>query len=121
LGFYHTTAYGRPSLALDLLEEFRHSVIDRLALNLFNQGIVSQDDFRKVAEAGIYLNDSGKRKFFQYYEKVAGKYIGAAATKPVETGVRTRYQNRIKEIVKIISGDEAFKTLSSHADEDFDV
>ena len=64
LGFYHTTAYGRPSLALDLLEEFRHSVIDRLALNLFNQGIMSHEDFRDVPEGGIYLSDSGKKKFF---------------------------------------------------------
>ena len=36
LGFLHQVDYGRPSLALDLIEPFRHPVADRLVLKLVN-------------------------------------------------------------------------------------
>ena len=62
LGFYHATVYGRPSLALDLLEEFRHVLVDRLALNLFNLGILNEEDFYVPPEGGVYLSTSGKKK-----------------------------------------------------------
>jgi CRISPR-associated protein Cas1 len=69
IGFLHGIVYGRPSLALDLVEEFRHPIIDRLTLNLFNNELLTQDDFRPVAENGIYLTEEGIKKFFQLYEQ----------------------------------------------------
>jgi CRISPR-associated protein Cas1 len=45
LGFFHTIQYGRPSLVLDLMEEFRPLIVDRLVLQLVNQGRVTERDF----------------------------------------------------------------------------
>ena len=69
LGFLHGVVYGRPSLALDLVEEFRQPVIDRLTLHLFNHNIITIEDFRKVEQDGVYLTNDGMKKYFQFYEK----------------------------------------------------
>ncbi|MBW1713417.1 MAG: CRISPR-associated endonuclease Cas1, partial [Deltaproteobacteria bacterium] len=46
LGFFHTEAYGRPSLALDILEPLRAPVVDRFTLRSFNLGVLKAEDFR---------------------------------------------------------------------------
>ncbi|RMG21470.1 MAG: CRISPR-associated endonuclease Cas1 [Methanobacteriota archaeon] len=87
LGFYHQVDYGRPGLALDLLEEFRHPLIDRLTATLFNKGVFEQSDFyhpistAKHGERAVYLNTSGKRKFFLHYENALNEI-----TPDVKTG-----------------------------------
>ena len=118
LGFYHATSYGRPSLALDLVEEFRHSFIDHLAIQVFNQGIFSQDDFSRSPEGGVLMNTAGKKKFFQYYEKMAGKYSGAVNVE--SKGFRSKYQSRIHQMMKLICGDKTIEAVITKAGEDFD-
>ncbi len=70
LGFFHTPGFGRCSLALDLMEEFRPLVADRLALNLLNLGILSAGDFQKSDAGGILLTDKARKLFFLEYEKL---------------------------------------------------
>ncbi len=118
LGFYHATEYGRPSLALDLLEEYRHSFIDHLAIQAFNQGIFVETDFSRPAEGGVMLNTAGKKKFFQQYEKMAGRYSGAVA--PEGGGFRSAFQRRVHELAKLVAGDQAITRSSGFIDEDFD-
>ena len=74
LGYYHEPDYGRPSLALDLLEPFRHPLVDRLMLTLFNTGVLDQDDFTDMPAGGVYLSASGKKKFIKQYEQMLGPY-----------------------------------------------
>ncbi len=69
LGYLHGADYGRPSLALDLIEEFRSPVIDRLTLYLINNQIIDVQDFLNIEEKGYYLNENGKKKYFTNYEK----------------------------------------------------
>ncbi len=45
LGVFHTIDYGKPSLILDLMEEWRPLIVDTLAVSLINQGIISKKDF----------------------------------------------------------------------------
>ena len=45
LGFFHAEKYGRPALALDLVEEFRAPVVDSLTLSLFNHHLLDEKDF----------------------------------------------------------------------------
>ena len=47
LGFLHGIRYGRKSLALDIVEEFRQPVIDRMALKLFNKRMLSKYDLKQ--------------------------------------------------------------------------
>lgn len=61
LGFLHTVRPGRAALALDLQEEFRSVVVDRLALTLINRGQVNADDF-EVREGGVVsLTEKGRK------------------------------------------------------------
>lgn len=69
-GFYHADRYGRPALALDLIEEFRGLIVDSLVLNVINREIIGLGDFQKTEEAehGVFLNRHGLRKFFHHYD-----------------------------------------------------
>jgi CRISP-associated protein Cas1 len=60
VGFLHDPHYGRPSLALDLMEEFRPLVADSVCLTLFNQGELSSDEFYSRAK-GTMLTPKGRR------------------------------------------------------------
>jgi len=65
LGFYHHPRYGRPALALDLMEEFRPLVADSLTLSLVNRGELDlQADFLNSSH-GCNLNQHGRRAYWQ--------------------------------------------------------
>ncbi len=61
LGFLHTVRPGRAALALDLQEEFRAVLCDRLALTLINRGQVGSADFDQREGGAVMLNDKGRR------------------------------------------------------------
>jgi CRISPR-associated protein Cas1 len=61
LGFLHAVRPGRAALALDLQEEFRAVLCDRLALTLINRGQVSERDFDLREGGAVMLNDKGRR------------------------------------------------------------
>lgn len=69
LGFLHGIRYGRKSLALDIIEEFRQPIIDRLTLLLFNKRMLGKYDFDFPEEGGVSLNEEGFKKFCAEYEK----------------------------------------------------
>jgi len=68
IGFLHELSYGRPSLALDLVEEFRQPFIDRFTLSLFNNEVFNADDFQPVENDGIYLAKPALKIYFEQYE-----------------------------------------------------
>lgn len=68
LGFYHRPQFGRPSLALDLMEEFRPLIADSTVLNVVNNNILDAKDFQ-LNGTGVALGDRARRKFIQAYEK----------------------------------------------------
>ena len=68
LGFYHQPRYGRPALALDLMEEFRPVIADSVALMLFNNDELNERDFIKTG-IGISLTPAGKKKVVAGYER----------------------------------------------------
>lgn len=70
VGFFHGVDYGRCSLALDLIEEFRAMTIDRLTTNVFNLGVVSTKDFVKSDEGGVLLDSPGRKRFLGEYERL---------------------------------------------------
>ncbi len=64
LGFLHQPRYGRPALALDLMEEFRPLVADSVAISLVNRGEIDPGDFIRAA-SGTFLNEQGRRRFWE--------------------------------------------------------
>lgn len=62
LGYLHAVRPGRAALALDLQEEFRSILADRLALTLINRGQITAEDFDLREGGAVSLNDRGRRK-----------------------------------------------------------
>lgn len=70
LGFLHQVDYGRPSLALDLVEPFRHPVADRFVLTIVNTRVLDESDFQPGGPGrGLFLSPKPMRRYFAEYEK----------------------------------------------------
>ncbi|EPR43460.1 CRISPR-associated protein Cas1 [Desulfovibrio sp. X2] len=61
VGFLHRDRPGRPSLALDLMEEFRPVLADRLTLTLLNRGMLGPKDFSTVVSGAVSLTDKARK------------------------------------------------------------
>lgn len=81
IGFFHQLHYGRPSLALDLLEEFRAPLVDRLSATLLNRKEVTREDFTGTAERGVFLAREALKRYLAFYER--------ALTEPLALGAET--------------------------------
>lgn len=68
LGFYHQPRYGRPALALDLMEEFRALVADSVVIGLVNNGEIRPQDFIQRL-TGCALTDSGRKRVIEAFER----------------------------------------------------
>lgn len=68
IGFYHQPRFGRPALALDLMEGFRPLVADSAVLTAVNTRMVSSEDFISAAGA-VSLTSNGRKAFIRAYEQ----------------------------------------------------
>ena len=68
LGFYHQPRYGKPALALDLVEEFRPLIADSVCLSLINNGELGPEHFITRGDATA-LTQNGRRKVIEAYER----------------------------------------------------
>jgi len=64
LGILHADRHGRPSLALDLLEEFRPIFCDAFAVRLINKGILTHDDF----QMDNHLKDHAFKRYLEKFD-----------------------------------------------------
>ncbi len=69
VGFLHVDRPGRPSLALDLMEEFRPLIADRLVLALINRGQVAGGGFVKREGGSIEMDDATRRAILKAYQE----------------------------------------------------
>ncbi|MCS7268193.1 MAG: type I-C CRISPR-associated endonuclease Cas1c [Geminicoccaceae bacterium] len=69
VGFLHRDRPGRPSLALDLAEEFRPWFADRLVLSLINRRQLCGRDFRKLENGAVLLSDDARRSVIVAYQE----------------------------------------------------
>ncbi len=69
LGFLHAVRPGRAALALDLQEEFRSTLADRLALTLINRGQLGPRDFDQREGGAVMLNDKGRRTVITVWQE----------------------------------------------------
>lgn len=69
VGYLHADRPGRPSLALDLMEEFRPFFADRLALSMVNCKQLSASDFRLVENGATLLTEDGRKAVIAAYQE----------------------------------------------------
>ncbi len=69
VGYLHRDRPGRPGLALDLMEEFRPYLADRLALSLVNRQQITGKGFRKTETGAIMMDDDTRKVVLVSYQK----------------------------------------------------
>lgn len=68
VGYLHSSQYGKPALALDVMETFRPLIVDSIVLTLLNTGMLQKSDFEE--ELGAWrLSDDGRRTFLTKFEE----------------------------------------------------
>jgi CRISPR-associated protein Cas1 len=96
IGYLHAIRPGRPSLALDLVEEFRAWWADRLALTLINRRQIGLKHFLERPGGTVYLNDEGRREVLVAYQKRKQEEITHPLFKePVPVGLLPHLQARL--------------------------
>ena len=90
-GFYHQPRYGRPALALDMMEPFRPLVVDSVVVTAINNGEIRPTDFTH-SPIGVALSDAGRKRFIGTFERRLGQEV----THPI-FGYRVEYR-RLLEI-----------------------
>ncbi len=109
IGFFHGIDYGRPSLALDLIEPFRHAIIDRFTLYLVNNHILSEKDFEDTGEEGVLLNDDARKRYFAEYEKYMTKE-GESNLSDAKKGFRDLFKIQAHNLHDAIMGTHEFSS-----------
>jgi CRISPR-associated protein Cas1 len=101
IGYFHEVEYGRPSLSLDLVEEFRQPGIDRFTLSLANKLVLTATDFEDRGEGGVFLQPEPRKRYFAFYERMVTtpfKEHGSGE----EVTFRTLLQRQARRLVKCI-------------------
>lgn len=111
IGFLHGVVYGRPSLALDLVEEFRQPIIDRLTLHLFNHKILTSEDFQPGEQNGIYLTNEGLKKYFQFYEQRLRAPLKPKES-PATANLRSVFKQQVHRMATSIQNRAIYKPFS---------
>ncbi len=100
LGFLHTDRYGKPSMVLDLIEEFRQPIVDRAMITLAVRNQISEKDV--IRERGVYLNKKGR-------EKAIEAMMTRLETKIKYKGMKISLQDVVlkqaRQIVKFFNGE----------------
>lgn len=96
VGFLHRDRPGRPSLALDLMEELRAFLCDRLAVTLINREQVKPDGFRTTETGGVVMDEATRKAVIAAYQKrkqetVTHPFLG----EKVSVGLIAHFQARL--------------------------
>jgi len=97
LGFYHQPRYGRPALALDVMEEFRPLIVDSVVLSAVNTGAVKLPDFLRRGGA-VTLTQAGRGKFLRAYERRMDEEI----SHPI-FGYRISYRRTLEVQIRLLA------------------
>lgn len=97
LGFYHQPRYGRPALALDMMEELRPLVVDSLVLSAVNTGAVRTSDFLRRGGACAFTQP-GRAKFLRAYERRMDEEV----THPI-FGYRLSYRRVLEVQLRLLA------------------
>jgi CRISPR-associated protein Cas1 len=97
MGFYHQPRFGRPALALDLMEPFRPLIVDSAVVTAINTRMVTQRDFIGVGET-ISLTAEGRKGFYRAYEL----RMDTLVTHPI-FGYRVSYRRLLEVQVRLVA------------------
>jgi CRISPR-associated protein Cas1 len=96
VGFLHRDRPGRQSLALDLMEEFRAMLGDRIVLSMINRQQVSVDDFEMSENGAVYIGDKVKKKVLaEYQSKKQNEIVHPVIGEKIRVGLLFHVQSML--------------------------
>lgn len=135
LGCFHAIDYGRPSMALDLIEPFRPVIVDSIVMTIVNRGWIGLRDFQarsseddldeenrmrartqaKGEPPAIYLTSEGRKKFLSWYAERVNEqaYLPAlpgSGTRPERTTYRRMFLLQAQQMARVILGESSTYT-----------
>lgn len=108
IGFVHGLRYGRQSLPLDLVEEFRHPVVDGLVMTVINNGSIKKEDFHKEDNGAYLLDKASFKRFLGYYEDRMEKSF-MCREQDTQTSYRKLIQMQAEIIQKVVLNREEYQ------------
>lgn len=99
-GFLHADRSGKPSLVLDLSEEFRQPVVDRTAISMFTQGTLKPKDFQHTG-SGLLFSEEAKKK---YIEALLKRLEGEEKQGENKTSLENMIFHQAREIARYLLG-----------------
>jgi CRISPR/Cas system-associated endonuclease Cas1 len=91
VGFIHPEYRGRPSLPLDMMEEFRSPIIDRMVISSCNQGIFKANNFERTEDGGVLMNAAARKTLLELYDNRLRTPV-----KNDSTGERANYETHLR-------------------------
>ncbi len=110
-GFLHGDRYGKPSLALDLMEEWRPELADSLVLTCLNRGVFSPDDFREEKGAVLLSEEALKEFVSQYNRRAYGEFRHPDRDVPVNHLIG--FQLQARRLVRDLQGNSPYRPFLS--------
>lgn len=96
VGYLHCLRPGRPALALDLMEEFRPLLADKLALTLINRAQIKEADFEIRPGGAVSMSDESRKTVISAYQKRKQEEVTHSfVEEPVSLGLIIHLQARI--------------------------
>jgi len=113
LGLMHVTEYGRPSLALDLVEEFRPIVVDSIVLRVCNERLITPENFtkQKDSERPVLLDDAGRKRFLLEWEARMSLEFIHPLTKE-RTTYRRCFELQVREMARALQSGEIYRPFT---------
>lgn len=108
IGFLHGIRYGRRSLALDLVEEFRHPVIDMFTVTLINLGVFKENDFFRTSDGGVRMERDALKRYFEHYEKRLERPFSEQTTDQ-KVSLRKVFRHQAERLEKLILEGEEYQ------------
>lgn len=107
IGFFHTPEQGRQSLALDMMEEFRPLLVDRIVLQLVNQGRITERDFVRESspQKPLVLAEGALKRVIAAYENRAASMVRYPATGE-QTNWRRCIELQARHLARALKGEE---------------
>lgn len=107
LGTFHAPDPGRPSLALDLLEEFRPLVVDRLVLDLVRNNTLDRRHFERPQQRpeAVHLNNAGRTIFIDRYEALIQTKVRLSTGE--QTPLRRVMLLQVQQVARVVRGEQA--------------
>lgn len=114
IGYLHAEEYGRPSLPLDLMEEFRPLIVDTMVLSIINQAMLTPDAFHAPTEEGCRMTDEGRKIFLhQYEERRTTEFTHPGLNRKMT--YQQSFEQQARQFAKVLQGElDVYPPLALH-------